>query len=308
MPQAAAAKMERFPDEAAWLEGRLSGVGASESAAVFGISPFQSELELYAEKVGLIRGQAITSEPMEWGLRLEGEILKAYQEKGGYPVRRAPRHTLWRSQLYPWLTASFDGFAEHPTLGTGPAQIKNVGWWRLDEWDEEPPLYYTLQVMHEIVVAGAEWGALVALIGGQRFKSYEILVDPKLATAIVEQTGAFWERVRSQSPPPLGNTVASAALLAALYPAEIPGKVVTLPPEAEAWDAELQQAKADKKDAEEREARLKSIFKATIQDGEVGIIRPGLAYTLKHVHRSSYTVPEADYRELRRKADKAPKA
>src|SRR5262245_52949583 len=63
-------------DRAAWLEARRKGIGASEIAAVLGISPWESPFSLYWRKVN--GWDYEPSSEMEWGTRLEPVIAEKY--------------------------------------------------------------------------------------------------------------------------------------------------------------------------------------------------------------------------------------
>ena len=63
-----------------WLEKRQSGVTASDVAALFGISPFKSKLELYLEKKHNLQPQ-VENKAIIRGRWLEATALTALQEE-----------------------------------------------------------------------------------------------------------------------------------------------------------------------------------------------------------------------------------
>jgi len=121
---------------------------------------------------------------------------------------------------------------------------------------------------------------------------------------MVEITREFHRRVELRDSPEADDwSESTKAALAALYPAETPGLVIPLSPEAEEWHVALEQAKLDAKDAKEREEKFKNLLKQAIGDAEGGALAQG-HYTFKKVHKEPYTVKAQDYRELRWKQAK----
>ncbi len=68
-----------------WLEYRRKGIGGSDVAAIFGVSPWKTGRELYYEKIG--REPVIEDESnwvaLEYGTRLEDLVAKIFTYKTG---------------------------------------------------------------------------------------------------------------------------------------------------------------------------------------------------------------------------------
>src|SRR5688572_18834229 len=82
---------------------RRTGVGASESPCLVGVSPFGNEISVWCEKMGLEIKEA--TDEMELGLLLEEGAARLYAKKTGFSVChfgsiRHPR--------YPWMLATPD--------------------------------------------------------------------------------------------------------------------------------------------------------------------------------------------------------
>lgn len=76
-----------------WLAVRQQGIGASDAAAAVGISPYQSQLELWMIKTGRMSGLPDPSldevrSPIYWGNVLEPIVAAHYTRKTGRKVRR----------------------------------------------------------------------------------------------------------------------------------------------------------------------------------------------------------------------------
>jgi predicted phage-related endonuclease len=76
--------IERYEDERAWKRARLTGVGASEAAAVVRLSKFQGEFGLYWRKIeGRVEdedGDANLGAMAEAGHRLEPVIAQWFAD------------------------------------------------------------------------------------------------------------------------------------------------------------------------------------------------------------------------------------
>ena len=55
--------MSCFNSRKEWLEARKSCVGGSDAAAIIGLSPYKSNVDLWEEKVGLRKPEDISDKP-----------------------------------------------------------------------------------------------------------------------------------------------------------------------------------------------------------------------------------------------------
>jgi putative phage-type endonuclease len=293
-------------ERAAWLEARRLGIGASDAAAVLGVSPWKGPLALYAEKLGLVDEDAERAEleRMEWGLALEPVIAVRFQRDTGRTIEDPGPYTLWRHRVVKWMLATLDRVQHAPDKdGPGVLEIKNVGRYNRDEWaDGDPPLHYQVQVQHQLAVTGYTWGSLAVLFGGNEFAWLDLERNDDFIAAMVEREADFWRRVEAHDPPPPDATESCRDVLGKLFPREVGGKVVALPPEAAEWD----RLRIEAMDAEERckKTRLaaENYLKAALGDAEAGILSDGTRYSLKAQTRKAYMVEESTFRVLRRKA------
>jgi predicted phage-related endonuclease len=127
---------------------RLSGIGASEIAAVAGLSPWQTPLDVYAAKVAPVA--VAENENMERGVELESALI-------GWTSRRPqcadliirPNDALYRSEAHPFCIATPDalgyqrGSLDRPVLDVEVKSPGNPDAWR-DPADDPTgfPIYY----------------------------------------------------------------------------------------------------------------------------------------------------------------------
>jgi putative phage-type endonuclease len=285
--------------KAEWLDARTQGLGASDAAAVLGASPWKSPFKLYCEKIGLVDPSVEETEAMEWGGLLEPIIAEKYERETRRSLIDHGRFTLQVSEERPFLFATLDREIlrreQHETPGV--LEIKTTGIYRAEEWAEEPPIVYQIQLQHQMAVMGWAWGSLAVLIGGQRFLWTDIERNDRFIALLLEREAEFWARIEKLDPPaPDAN---AKELLAKLYPRD-DGASVSLPPEAVEWDARLRDAKDQiahwttvKDDAE-------SLLKGSIGEATYGVLLDGTRYQWKTSDRMGYTVDPTTVRTLRR--------
>jgi putative phage-type endonuclease len=293
-----------FDTREAWLDARLTGIGASDAAAVLGVSPWKGPFELYCEKLGIAQTEPAETEALEWGLTLEEPIARKYQRETGREVVDPGRYTIQRSPEYPFMLATVDRFVETPERGRGVLEIKTAGIFRHDAWSDEAPLQYQVQVMHQCAVTGCQWGSLAVLVGGQKFYWLDVDRNDEFIAALILRERDFWQRVQDHDPPPPDASDACRELLKRLYPREAAGTVIALPPDAVQWDAQRREAMAALTVAMTSKREAENHLIAALGDAEVGLLADGTRYSYKSQQRKGYTVEPSSSRVLRRLAAK----
>ena len=260
-------------DEVEWLQERQKGIGASDAAAVLGANPFRSSLEVYLNKITPLEEQEREdSDSMFFGKESEPMVAKRYIKKTGRKLLDLGDYTILQSVVNPIFTATLDRVIE-PSNGNGAGilEIKTAGHRMADRWEEEPPDYYQVQLQHQLLVTGLQWGSLAVLIGGQEFKWFDIPRHEGIISLLREKLVEFWECVKTMTPPPPDGSDSAKRALAKLYPRDI-GPAVALPIDAMSWDAELQEVKEEIKGREEHKSALENRIKAAIGDAAYGIL------------------------------------
>ena len=211
-----------------WHAIRARHVGGSEVAALYQAQrPFaMSHFTLWQVKAGRIPPPVVPDEGrVRWGRRLEPAIAHGAAEEYGWEIEKGGYVI---DTLAPGMGCSLDyvitepGPAEIERGWTGPGvlQIKNSdliehkrGWTA-----GEPPLWILLQLQHEIACAGAGWGCIVCLIGGNELARYPYAARPRVADDLRARIGAFWRSIAEDKPPPVDGSDSSADALAAMFP------------------------------------------------------------------------------------------
>jgi putative phage-type endonuclease len=297
---------------AVWLKERQTGIGASDSAAVFGLSPYKSPLALYFEKRGEVDVPESEREALYWGRILQSPIALRYRHETGRDVEEPDPYAIRRHATHPFMIATLDALAtakqptakQPPAGGTGVVEIKNAGFFKKEEWRDEPPLAFQIQAQHQMFVTGAEWASLAALVGGVEFFWADIPRHNGFINVLVNKVGEFWSRVQSGDPPEADASESTRLLLKQLYPKDN-GEIITLP--SKPWadvDEELVRIKADQKKFQERRDELENKLKLAIGPATAAVVDGiGTVYTHKWQQRREFTTAASEFRVLRRKGE-----
>lgn len=181
-----------------WLELRKQDVTSTESAALFGMSPYLTHFDLWHRKRTGIVPEFKTNERMAWGNRLEAAIAHGIAEEQGWKI--SPMKEYLRDPDLR-MGSSFDFVIT--SLGEPVhLEIKNVdylafrdGWIEHDDSSIEAPEQIEMQVQHQMAVSGFKRAFIGAFIGGNRGVVIERLRDEDVIAAIKAKVANFWRTV-----------------------------------------------------------------------------------------------------------------
>jgi putative phage-type endonuclease len=193
-----------FTTEDAWLAARKLDVTSTESAALFGMSPYTTHFELWhAKRSGLAR-EFKTNERMQWGNRLEAAIAYGIARDQGWEIKPLKEYMRDPDAR---LGSSFDFVIT--SLGEPVhLEIKNVdylafrdGWIEHDDGSIEAPEHIEMQVQHQMAVSGFKRAYIGAFIAGNRGVVIERERDEDVIRAIRAKVAAFWRTVDAGDEP-----------------------------------------------------------------------------------------------------------
>jgi len=186
-----------------WLADRRQGIGASEIAAVLGISPWTTPLELYLDKIGELPPQEDTP-ILRRGRKLEPLIIEFYEEETGRAITRKQDCVVGAE---PWMKATLDGY---DAALAAPVEVKSVNAFAAqdfgDSGSDDVPLNYAAQVHWQMMLTDSGTGYLAALIGSDDFRIFELKRDRELEQMLVARAREFWQRVIDHEPPEPTNS------------------------------------------------------------------------------------------------------
>jgi len=195
-----------------WLKVRKLGLGGSDMAAVLGLSPWRSPIDVWLDKTSDTVEEK-ESEPMYWGNVLEEVVAQEFAKRSGYKVRN--NNFTLQSEEYPYLLANID--REIVGIDAG-LECKTANAFKANEWDGDnvPDAYY-IQCQHYMAVTGKASWWIAALIGGNTFVYKEIKRNDEVIQAIIDTGAAFWELVESNTMPAPDDTKQCENALKKLY-------------------------------------------------------------------------------------------
>jgi putative phage-type endonuclease len=286
-------------DREVWLAERNKGIGASEAAAILGLSPWESPLSVYARKLGALQATKEETEAMRWGTKLEPLILEEFGRETGRDVARDG--VLIRSRARPWQLATLDGRqfdAKRTGNGRGLVEVKATSA-RAQDWNQGVPEYVQIQVQHQLDVSGFDWGSVVVLQHGNRLLWADVERNEALIESIRAAEQDFWDRVQHQQPPNPDGSPATREALRALYPRDT-GEVIALPGELIELDLERCEMKDEIKLREARLDWIDNQFRAALGSASVGTLANGASYSYRLQKRAERIVAASEFRVLRR--------
>ncbi len=284
--------------EAEWNK-RKEYIGASEAAAVVGVSRWSTPLQVWAIKTGQIPYSDEETLQQWVGTNLEEIVAKRFTKETGQKVRRV--NEPFRHKKYPFLTCQIDRkiVGEDTIL-----ECKTASAYKVKEWDEEEiPIEYILQVYHQLACTGYKKAFIACLIGNHKFVIKEILYDESVIKDLVKKEVYFWKEFVEKKIMPGMISAKDGDVLYQLFPVAIEGDPLPLDDEANIIIENLDALKSDKKSLEYQIEKKKNQLKAMLGDSEVGETSI-YQVTWKNSIRKAYEVEEKELRTLRYKAKK----
>lgn len=235
---------------------RAKGIGASEVAALVGLDPYRSPIDIWRRKVEGERSEQTLH--TQRGRFLERAILDWYASETGRTLR--PGMTAAHAK-HPLVLATPDAMAPDRVV-----EAKAPSWRTAHEWDEgSVPDRYVAQVTQQCLVAGTTCGDVVAYVD-ERLSIVTINFDKELADSLVYAIEEFWRKhVETRTPPPADGSESYAEWIKQRFE-KTRGEVIDATPEAEQWARKLMDAKLRRESAEEQEREARSHLQSIIGD------------------------------------------
>lgn len=188
---------------------RSKYLGGSDIAAVLGISPWKTPLDLYMDKVKP-RAEGERKRVFTRGIRWESVVAEMLVERlqaDGHTVEIIASNNRYRDQQHDFMAAEID--FEVKLDGSDEitnVELKTVHPFKMREWGESDsdnmPTHYTAQVMWGLGVTGRRNGILAALFGADELRAYPVARDEEIVQALRERGCDFWNNhVRAGIPP-----------------------------------------------------------------------------------------------------------
>lgn len=245
-----------------WLKVRKLGLGGSDMAAVLGLSPWRSPIDVWLDKTSDAVEEK-ESEPMYWGNVLEEVVAQEFAKRSGYKVRN--NNFTLQSDEYPYLLANID--REIVGLDAG-LECKTANAFKANEWDGDnvPDAYY-IQCQHYMAVTGKSSWWIACLVGGNTFYYKEIKRNEEVIAAIIETGAAFWELVKNKTMPAPDDTKQCENALKKLYQ-KSNGQSVELPANYGNMIIDYLEIKNQLSELETKKRGIENVMKDFLKDNE----------------------------------------
>ena len=233
-----------------WLKDREANpsIGASQSAAILGLSNWATPFDVWHE---LVNGFEAKEDNLTFrlGRELEPIIRTLFMEETGLKVVNDNKIRI--SESYPYITTNLDGMVVGEKV---PVEYKTTAM----GWDGEIPDQYFIQLQHQMFVTNTPHCYFAILCLGfkkeliiQRYERDDDFID-NMVTELVR----FWEEyVETKEPPPL----VSVSDARKLYMNEEPDTIVEADAETYKITKTLQRHNFDKSILDDKisDAKLK---------------------------------------------------
>ena len=267
-----------------WLLARRQGIGGSDIAAMLGLSPYKTPLQLWMDKTGRDEsepdGEAL--ERMHWGTVLEDIVARHYSEVRGVKVQRINQilhhpevaialANIDRAVLEPGKRAYWSedagrvmGARNVLEVKTAHALARHSADWGEAGTDEVPQQYW-MQCQWYLGITGLPFADLAVLFGGQKFATYTIAFDRKIFDDMLAEADAWWKRHILDDIPPEPYTEDDARRL---WKSHLAGKEKIVDAEIAADVQELAETKAEIAKLEKHEQELRDAITCAFGDAE----------------------------------------
>lgn len=269
----------------AFLAERRTGIGGSDIAALAGVSPWATPLDVWRSKV--LGDSNDETERMRWGTLME-PLLRAEASRVLGVASTGPEFL-----RDGWRIANIDG-----RIGGDVLECKTAASgedWGIEGTDDVPDQYLA-QVQWYLGLTDLQRAQVAVLIGGNDFRIYTVVRSDVIIDRLREVAERFWfENVKTETPPPPSNLADAKKLWRSVHA----GKVIPATPAIiEALDrheARRLQIKA----MEEEQDRDELMLRCMMEEAEAVCDDAGSRIaTLKGQTRRRYAVPpeiEAQY-------------
>lgn len=299
-------RVDVTPDTPAWAEERRLSVGASEVAAIMGLSPYDTALDVYLHKQGVDKH---FDPVLSYSGHASETVVEGWiREFSGLNIDPLPGF-MARSTEWPFLHASFDRVTEGPFL---TIQIKTAAQYAGHHWDEGIPTSIRVQVQTEMAVAGTPRALVVVWIGGREYRTYwEARDDRFILEHLIPTVQQFWDGNVRAGVPPLPSTLAEVnAIETVVSELELSGEAFDILERITVLNSDIQTQSAERDalkvalgqyvgaaDTLTFEGRKVATWKS--QKGRMGFDKAGFAAEHPDL-LAEFTVQGAPFRVLRR--------
>lgn len=199
-----------------WQAARRDYIGGSDVATTMDLNPYQSKLELFHQKVGVIDSISDETEATYSGNVLEDVVKEKWwqyyddddptidgiirnAEKGNKTRFWMSPKSIIYDPRFPHLKANVDGLIL-PSKGsrkpTGILEVKTGLDYVWKQYESEIPVFYVIQAQTYMLITGLKYCEIAVLLDGRYFKCFPMEASAELHSAIIEGAQEFWNLIQ----------------------------------------------------------------------------------------------------------------
>ena len=205
-----------FASREEWLQARNNRIGGSDAAAIIGLNPYMSNVDLWEIKTGRRQQEDISEKPyVKYGTEAEKYLRELFKLAHPEYTVFYEENNMFLNDVYPWAHASLDGWLsrEDGSHGIWECKTTNIlNSHQKEKWDNRIPDNYYCQILHYLMVTEFQFVVLksqlkydygddvMCVTKEYRIERTEVEQDIQY---LVEKEKEFWEFVREDRKPAL---------------------------------------------------------------------------------------------------------
>lgn len=206
-------EMKILKDREEWLQNRQR-IGGSDAAAILGMNPYRTNVELWEIKTGQLVPEDISDKPyVKFGTEAEMHMRELF--KLDFPEYQVfyEENNMWVNDRYPFAHASLDGWLVDQEGRKGIWECKTTNIlqsMQKEKWKDRIPDNYYIQILHYMLVTEAEFavlkvrlryefdGEIYVQVKHYKIERTDVTEDIKYLEAAERK---FWEQVQRRVRP-----------------------------------------------------------------------------------------------------------
>ena len=159
-------QVRNFPSREEWLQARKNYIGGSDAAAILGLNPWKTNVDLWEEKTGRKEAADISdNEAVKFGSQSEPYLRELFKLDNPDLEVRYMENNMFLNDTYPWAHASLDGWFKDKEGRAGLLEIQTTtiqNYASVKKWENKIPDNYYCQILHYFLVTGFDFAIVKA--------------------------------------------------------------------------------------------------------------------------------------------------
>ena len=247
-----------------FLLDRKLGIGGSDIAAIMGLSPYSTPLDVYRDKMNHEVVYEELTEDLKRGARVEKYILQEYSEVSGLEIET--NLTPFIHPEYPFMRGNIDARVIGENVIVEAKSTKCP----IAKWEEGIPEYYRTQVAYYAMLSNAERVDVPVLFSNWQYACFTYWRDYEFEDRIKKAVIDFWNNHILTGIPPAPSNPAE---LQEFYPRIEDAKTIKADSDIREKVNIWQETLLRRRELEKREEKLKIEIQSFM--GDAGILDSG---------------------------------